>query len=249
MPKGICKSHSQIITQIYPGWNLKSCQQEVLLVFSTLYWLSGVIFLICGTLYGGKRVVTTKNFDPDLMIDLINRFKVTTTLLPPSGISSLLHSNNMKPLESLEVLLAGGSVVSKSLCASMKLFLPNGEIYTVYGMTESDFSTGSFNFQRYGSVGKPSPNVQLKIIDEAGENLGPNEQGEVCFKTAVTFLGYFEDPENTKDTVINGWVHSGDIGYFDDDEFLFIVDRKKELLKYNNFQVSSLTVQIDMKTF
>lgn len=218
-------------------WNLKSKDQEVLFSFSTLYWATGLIYLLTGTLYGAKRVITTKTFDPDLLIEIIDHFKVTTFFSPPSAVALLIHSKFLRPLKSLEIFMVGGSVVSKNLCESIRPFIPNGNIFPVYGTSEGDFLADSFNFNRFGSVGKPTMNVQIKIINEDEKNLGPNEEGEICYKTPVTFSGYFGDPEKSKESVKNDWVYSGDIGYFDDEGFLFIIDRKKDMLKFNNFQV------------
>lgn len=248
LPKGICKSHSQIVNQIYHYWNRKSHKQEVIFGFSTLYWLSGVLYLIIGTLYGGKRVITTKPFNPDLMIDILDRFQVNTCMSAPSAVVAILQSQKLKPFESLETFKIGGSIVSKSLCEAIKMYLPNGDAHSIYGMTEVDMTSGTFNSQRYGSVGQLAGNVKIKIIDEAENKLGPNEQGEICFKTLVLFLGYFNDLEKTRETVKDGWVHSGDIGYFDDDGFLFIVDRKKDLLKFNNYQVRSVCLKYSLNT-
>lgn len=218
-------------------WNLKSKSQEVLFNFSTLYWATGLIYLITGTLYGAKRVITMKTFDPDLMIEIFDRFQVTTTFAPPSAISSLVHSKNLRPLKSVEIFMVGGSVVSKNLCEAIHPFIPNGDIYPVYGTSEGDFLADAFYSNRFGSVGKPTMNVQMKIIDDSEKNLGSNEEGEICFKTPIAFSGYFDDPEKTKESINDGWIFSGDIGYFDNDGFLFIIDRKKDMLKFNNFQV------------
>lgn len=237
LPKGVCKSHSQIITQIFLNWALKSKKQEVLLNFSNFYWESGIIFLVVGSLYGGKRIITTKPFSAELITELCNHYEVTSTFAAPSALASLLHMKKPEPLTTVEYFLVGGSVVSKKLCESIKPRLLRGEICAVYGMTEVDLATDSFKYQRYGSVGTVAPNVRVKIIDEAGRSLGPNQQGEVCFQTPVKFLGYFADPEKTAEAFIGDWVLSGDVGYFDDDGFLFIIDRKKDMLKFNNYQV------------
>jgi 4-coumarate--CoA ligase len=247
-PKGVCKSHSQIIVQLAKMWDVKSVEQEVMFNYSTLHWLSGFFFLMIGTLYGAKRVITTEFFIADSFLNIVDRFKVSTFLAPPSSITILLQSKNLKPMESIEILMAGGSVVSKSLSDSIKPFIPNGNIYVLYGSTEVDFLTTSFKSQRYGSTGKASFNAEIKIIDDDGRKLGPNQTGEICSKTPITFSGYFDDPEKTKECFdADGWIYSGDIGYFDDDGFLFIVDRKKDMLKFNNFQVcpSELEEMID----
>jgi len=94
MPKGICKSNAQILQHLYRAWYIKAPKQEVLFTFSTLYWLSGVIILIVGSLYGGKRVITSKSFDAELFLDIVNRYQLTTCMLPPSALASLLHNKN-----------------------------------------------------------------------------------------------------------------------------------------------------------
>lgn len=229
-------------------WDIDSQGQEVFFNFSTLYWATGVIFLVIGTLYGGKRVITNRSFDVDHLIESINRFKVTTSLLPPYALASLIKHENVKALPSVKMFMTAGSIVSKQICEAVKPLLPNGEIVPLYGSSEGDFIADSFYFQLYGSVGKLSPNVHVKIIDEAERNLGPNQQGEICYKTEVTFSGYFDDPEKTVETIKDNWVYSGDVGYFDDDGFLFIVDRMKDMLKYNNFQVRFNSVKAQSKS-
>ena len=208
--------------------------------FSTLHWSTGILFLLCGTLYGAKRVITTRSFDSDLFMDIISRYKITTTFLVPYAISLLLKNSNLKPLETVTNMLAGGSVVSKKLCEAMAPYLLKCKLTTAYGSTESDSLTSSATHQRYGSVGKVFFNVQIKIIDEVENKLGPNETGEICYKTPIAFTEYLGDPEKTKEAIKNGWVYTGDIGYFDIDGFLFVIDRKKDMLKVNNFQVSSI---------
>lgn len=216
---------------------MKSSNQEVIMNFSTLHWLSGLLFLICGTLYGGKRVITTKLFSVDLFVELCSRYKITTTLMVPSAIISLIQESPHS-IESIKVILVGGATIPRGLCLSAQRFFPNGKIFAVYGMTEVDFSADSFRFQRDGSVGKVTTNICMKIIDESGKSLGPNQQGELCMKTPVMFSGYFGEPERTAEAINGDWVYSGDIGYFDNDGFLFIVNRKKDMLKYNNYQVN-----------
>lgn len=234
--KGICKSHKQVIKQLIPTWNVNMKTREVYFNFSTLFWLSGFAFLVTATLYGGKRVITTKEFSADLMIAICDHYKVTTFMCLPVILVKLLQCKNFKPLNSLEVCLVGGSVVSKNLCKAIKPYLPN-DCFPVYGTSEGDFLSSSFGVQRYGSNGQLLPNVQMKILDEVGKRLGPNEKGEICYKTPVLFSGYFDGPAETNATITNGWVHSGDIGYFDEDGFLFVVDRKTEILIFDGVLV------------
>lgn len=224
---------------MHPMWNFGFDKQEIYFNYSTLYWVTGVLFLVIGSLYGAKRVITGRPFSAALTIEIVNRFQPTTIHSAPSTIATLVKEKNLKPFESVKVLMLGGSKLSRSLYEAIAPFVPNGKVSSCYGITEGDFIAESFYCHRFESVGKPSPNVKIRIIDNVGNNLGPNETGEIMFSTAVTFLGYFDDPEKSAEAVNNGWVYSGDIGYFDDDGFLFLIDRKKEMLIYDNFQVRS----------
>jgi acyl-CoA synthetase (AMP-forming)/AMP-acid ligase II len=112
-----------------------------------------------------------------------------------------------------------------------------------YGMTETSPVTHSSPADpdqvKFGSVGVPAPNTECKIVDlESGEALGHNKEGEVCVRGPQIMMGYLNRPEATAATVDKeGWLHTGDIGYADDEGHFFIVDRAKELIKYKGFQV------------
>jgi 4-coumarate--CoA ligase len=94
-----------------------------------------------------------------------------------------------------------------------------------------------------GSVGELVPGQTLKVVDENGKMLGPNESGELLFKGSQRMMGYIGNEEATKFTIDqDGWLHTGDIGYFDNDKQFFIVDRLKELIKYKAFQVIFLQI-------
>jgi acyl-CoA synthetase (AMP-forming)/AMP-acid ligase II len=117
-----------------------------------------------------------------------------------------------------------------------------------YGMTESSALVLSTPYEeditkfirKPGTVGLPLPTVQMKVIcTTSGEALGPGQQGEVCIKSPCLMLGYINNPEATSATIDkDGWLHTGDIGYYDEDDYFFIVDRLKELIKYNAYQVA-----------
>ncbi|XP_059611752.1 luciferin 4-monooxygenase-like [Phlebotomus argentipes] len=90
-----------------------------------------------------------------------------------------------------------------------------------------------------GSVGLVTPKTWCKVVDpETGKALGPNKPGEVCFKGPSVMKGYYKNPKATQETIRNGWLHTGDIGYYDEKKNFYIVDRLKELIKYNSFQVA-----------
>lgn len=81
-----------------------------------------------------------------------------------------------------------------------------------------------------------------QVINEKGETLGPLQEGELCFKGPLIMKGYIGDEEATSATIKDGWLHTGDIGYYDNEEYIFVVDRIKELIKYKGYQVKQLNI-------
>lgn len=112
-------------------------------------------------------------------------------------------------------------------------------------MSETTLGTlGTKTIIKPGSVGEPIQGVYVKIIDENGKSLGPNQRGELCFKGDRIMKGYVNDPESTNKVIDeDGWLHSGDIAYYDEDNQFFIVDRIKELIKYNAYQVPPAEIE------
>lgn len=112
-------------------------------------------------------------------------------------------------------------------------------------MSETTLGTlGSESLIKPGSVGQPLKGIYAKVIDESGKTLGPNQQGELCFKGDKIMKGYINDPKATAETIDkDGWLHSGDIGYYDEDEQFYIVDRLKELIKYKAYQVPPAEIE------
>ncbi|XP_037920264.1 luciferin 4-monooxygenase-like [Hermetia illucens] len=237
--KGVCISHNSMLQQ-----NIFMFLQhtDILLCFSSLYWLSGVFTLIRGTILGVTRIITSQPFTPELMLRLIEQYRITSILTPPSQLAMMVECPEIKTkdLSSLREYLCGGSFVAPALCDKMAEYLQNGRITVVYGSTEAGGGcTMNVNPYKYGSVGKLIHNFQMRIVDDNGDALGPNENGEICVKPLYKFLGYYGRMEDLESVVDNeGWIHTGDIGHIDDDGFLFIADRKKEIMKYKNFQFS-----------
>ncbi|CAD7089737.1 unnamed protein product [Hermetia illucens] len=237
--KGVCLSHNSMLQQ---NIFISLEQTDILLCFSSLYWLSGVFSLLMGTILGLTRLVTSQPFTPELMLCLIEKYRVTSILTPPSQLALMLQCPDIKTrdLSSLREYLCGGSFVAPALCDKMEEYLPNGRMTVAYGSTEiGGICNINMNPFKYGSVGKLVHNFQMKIVDDNGIPLGPHENGEICVKPIQKFLGYYGRMEDLN-TVLDseGWIHTGDVGHMDDDGFLFIVDRKKEIMKYKNFHFS-----------
>lgn len=240
LSKGVCLSHAQLIAYTLRVWPVKS--DDVTLAFSSLYWITGMATLLLGTVSGATRIITTKPFSPEWLLDIIERFKVTQFFAPPGYLAQLLDCRQTKRanLSSITSCITGGSAVLEELRRSVSKLFPNADVYVAYGLSElGATATSNFPLIKPGSVGKPVFGAIFKIIDGNGNKLGPNEKGEICIKFEYSFLGYMGNEEQTRAIRdADNWIHTGDLGYFDDEHFLFIVGRSKEIIKYRNFQVT-----------
>lgn len=150
-------------------------------------------------------------------------------------------------LSSVKVIWSGAAPLSKEVEDAVKTRIKVPIVRQGYGMTEGSLSfTGQTDSNhKSGSVGVLRTGILGRVVDvESGENLKPFEKGELLFKGSCIMKGYINDIEATKNTVDeDGWLHSGDIGYYDDDGELYVVDRLKELIKYKGFQVPPAEIE------
>lgn len=232
--KGIMKSHRQFLEQISLYWRKNYTEREIIFDFATLYWVSSFDFFIIATLYG-KRVITSKRFSPQTLIDICNGYKVTAIYITTYRALKLLNYEKLVPLTTLQFLMAGGAPVPKDFCEAFAPYLPNGRLVADYGSSEVDWIAITFDGVRKGY--SLLPNNYVKILSD-GKKVGPNQIGEICVKPTALFSGYFGDATQYSDAILDKeWMLTGDLGYFDDDKYLFVVDRKKDLIKYEGHHI------------
>ncbi|XP_011872345.1 PREDICTED: 4-coumarate--CoA ligase 1-like [Vollenhovia emeryi] len=240
MPKGVELSNYTMLL-ISEDNNLDMTNVPTLW-FSSLYWISGVMLNV-KAITQGATVILYPDFDEETTCQLIEKFKVAVMFLSSSMINRFVRAGYVKKysLPSLKVILGGGAIIKPKVQEDLKSALPHVQILQGYGMTElGGLVTLQLPSHKNGSCGTVTKNVQIKIVDqESGKVLGPNQSGEIWVKSAIIMNGYYRNPEATKSTIDEeGWLHSGDIGYVDDDGELFIIDRIKELIKYRGYQIS-----------
>ena len=160
-PKGVCKSHKQILTD----FSLFPSQGQVPVFFqgSPIFWLSGFSILLSGTFSKCIRVVTSKPFNAEDFVNIINKYKVTNVVVPPYFLVSLLQTDNLKPLESIKYFVIGGAIVSDQMCEKFKPFIPNAIYVTGYGCTEEDGLAVNHTQKKMSGAGTVSNSVQLKV--------------------------------------------------------------------------------------
>lgn len=149
-------------------------------------------------------------------------------------------------LSSLKNISCGAAALSKEVEDKVReRFKGKVTIRQGYGMSETTYGIiGSLENIKPGSIGEVFLGAKVKVVDENGKSLGPNQPGELCFKSLRVMKGYINDPKATKETIdSDGWLHTGDIAYYDEDKQFFIVDRLKELIKYKAFQVAPAEIE------
>lgn len=242
----MCLSHAMILSSISQG--ILANATDVLLSFSSLYWLSGILFLLLGTMAGATRIITTDAFSPELHLRFIRQYKVSIALNAPHHLTLILKSAEIANADfsSLKLQATGGSKVPMHVKNELNSYLPNGHVYVGYGMSEvcGLISFDDPSAKHKDSVGRLVIGTHMKIVDDDGNRCGVNVDGEICLKMNYKCLGYYENKKSTDELFDDeGFIKSGDLGHFDEDGYLYIVDRKKDVLKYCNMQISPSDIE------
>jgi long-chain acyl-CoA synthetase len=201
----------------------------------------GLLVTIAG-LHSPEPTVTVlmRWFDPERFLELIAEHRLHASAVVPSMLQLLLS----QPLErydlgSLRFLSCGAAPLAPEVAEQFMRRVPSVSIRQGYGLTESAalISTNPVGREKPGSVGLPIPGSEVRILDEDGRALEPGEVGEICARSPGVMRGYWRSPEATAEALRDGWLHTGDLGYQDEEGYLFIVDRKKDLIIRGGFNV------------
>ncbi|XP_074263864.1 peroxisomal OPC-8:0-CoA ligase 1-like [Silene latifolia] len=213
-----------------------------------MFHIYGLVAFATGLLASGATIVVLSKFEMNDLLLAIAKYKVNYfPLVPPILVAMVNHADQIKKnydLSSLKHVLSGGAPLGKEVIEGFVEKFPNVVIMQGYGLTESTAigaSTDSLEESRkYGTAGLLSPSIEAKIVDpESGVALGVNQTGELWLRGPTVMKGYFNNPEATANTITSdGWLKTGDICYIDEDGYLFVVDRLKELIKYKGYQVA-----------
>lgn len=254
LPKGVMLTHRGLVTSVAQqvdgeNPNLYFHKEDVILCVLPLFHIYSLnsVFL-CG-LRVGAAILIMQKFEIVKLLELVEKFKVSIAPFVPPIVLAIAKSPevNKYDLSSIRTVMSGAAPMGKELEDAVRAKLPNAKLGQGYGMTEAGpllsmclaFAKEPFEVKS-GACGTVVRNAEMKIVDpETGASLPRNQAGEICIRGSQIMKGYVNDLEATKRTIDNeGWLHSGDIGYIDDDDELFIVDRLKELIKYKGFQVA-----------
>ena len=201
----------------------------------------GLLVTIAG-LHSPERgvAVLLRWFDPAAFLALIAEYQLQITAVVPTMLQILLS----QPLEdydlsSLRYVSSGGAPLATDVAEQFMRRVPSVSIRQGYGLTETAalISSNPIGKERLGSVGIPVPGTEVRILDERGREVPTGEVGEICARSPGVMVGYWHSPGATAEAIQEGWLHTGDLGYLDAGGYLYVVDRKKDLIIRGGFNV------------
>jgi acyl-CoA synthetase (AMP-forming)/AMP-acid ligase II len=258
LPKGVLVSQRAEILNCYHcaiALN-RFNDDDVNLLQTPIFHAASMVGLLSGPFSGGAIVLMPK-FEPGAVIELIESYKVNVTTMVPTMITMMLNHPSFAPerLQSLRSLTYGASPMPAALLQKLLELFPNLSIGQGYGMTEASsvltYLKPEDHFQgnpRLLSVGRAVTGVELCIQDEDGNTLPPGQTGEVCAKAGNYMTEYWRKPEATAEAFRDGWYHTGDAGYLDEQGYLFLVDRVKDMIVSGGENVYSVEVENAIST-
>jgi long-chain acyl-CoA synthetase len=254
-PKGVMMSHRGLFvaTMGYLAW-LPDVEDLSFAYVAGYFHFAGASALLYITMAGGTHVPLPK-FDPLLVMQAIQDHQVTNAVLVPTMINMLLSHPDFDKydLSSLRTCVYGGSPMPEALITQAMKRLPTWRFFQVFGMTETggfatilrwrDHLTEGPKAKRLRSAGQPAFGNEVKIVLPDGRTAPPDVLGEIVVRSDMLMSGYFNNPEATAAVLKDGWMHTGDAGTMDEDGFVYVADRIKDMIVTGGENVYSIEVE------
>ncbi|OZI60768.1 class I adenylate-forming enzyme family protein [Bordetella genomosp. 11] len=253
-PKGAILTHANfVIGNAFINaveWGITS--DDVFLVTTPLAHRTGLARLM-NSMGLGATLVVMERFDARQAVDIIEREYVTAAGMVPTVARMLMPilEEQASRCATLRHIIVTGEAFPIELKRRMIERLPGARLHSFFAMTEVGSVTvlnHEEQFTHPGSVGRVTPGVEVKLVDERGQRVSVDDVGEILVRAGeagrfTTMRGYYGRPEATAETIVDGWVHTGDMGRFDSDGYLYIVDRKKDMVLSGGFNIYTKEVE------
>ncbi|XP_044014577.1 4-coumarate--CoA ligase 1-like isoform X1 [Aphidius gifuensis] len=247
--KGVLHTHGSLGT-IFSNNNSNFHDQHkhVHTWFSTLTWISAFLSTIKGVLFKSTAIIHNCS-DVVESLKLFDKFKITMFVMGTGLANRLCKSKlNMSNynLSSVVQGIFGGVVITKIVENFLTKLFPNASLVSAYACTEFGLiSRGIIHPEKSTAVGKVSSGVMLKVIDpKTMRVLGAHEEGELCVKGSTIMAGYWKNPDATKKAIDpEGWYHTGDLGYYDEDGYIWVIDRLSLMINYKNHNIPATIIE------
>ncbi len=250
MPKGAMLTHDAVI------WQYVSCVADAAIAGDDLalhalplYHCAQLDVFLGPAIYVGSTNVITAKPTPDNLLTLLARYHITSFFAPPTVWISLLRSSQFDTTDLSRLIKGyyGASIMPVEVLREMARRLPNVKLWNLYGQTEiaplATMLGPEDQLRKPGSCGRAVLNVETRVVNDAMADVAPGEIGEIVHRSPHLMLGYFHDDERSKAAFEGGWFHSGDLATIDDEGYITVVDRKKDMIKTGGENVASREVE------
>lgn len=250
LPKGAQLTHEGVI------WQYVSCvvdaeitHDDRILHALPLYHCAQLDVFLGPAIYVGATSVITSKPVPENLLPLIERHKINSYFSPPTVWIALLRSPlfDQTDLSSLSKGYYGASIMPVEVLREIQKRLPRVRLWNLYGQTEiapvATVLKPEDQLRKAGSAGRATLNVETRIVNDAGEDVEVGEVGEIVHRSPQLMRGYYQDEERTRAAFDGGWFHSGDLGTIDEEGYITVVDRKKDMIKTGGENVASREVE------
>jgi fatty-acyl-CoA synthase len=249
-PKGVMLTHANL------AWkNLAHLVEfgftsaDLGLACGPLYHVGALDLTTTSLIAAGATTIVHRAFDAAAVVDEVERSRVTAVWLAPAMVNAILSLPDIeqRDLSSIRVVINGGEKMPIPLIERIQRVFPSAWFADAYGMTETvsgdTFLDRASIITKLGSVGRPCLYLELQLWDEDGNTVPAGEQGEIVMRGPKVFKGYWRDPDATSAAFTGGWFHTGDIGVRDEDGYLFIVDRLKDMIVSGGENIASSEIE------
>lgn len=235
-PKGVMMSNDNVWFATLSGvLTIDLTSRDTTLICLPLFHAAGLCMLLMPTLMAGAHATLLQGFDPDRVLSELERQKVTVSMLVPTMMLMVSQrpAFDGADLSAMRLIIAGAAPVPEPLLrtfAARKI-----PVSHCYGMTETTSLASSLAahkaMDKLGSCGRPTMMTEFRLIDGVGRTITtPGERGEVCMRGRCITRGYWNQPDTTAGAIRDGWLHSGDIAWFDTDGYFYVCDRLKDMV-------------------
>ena len=235
-PKGVKVTHANVLSDLHNlNYWMRHKEGGVYLHAAPIFHIADFPAMFTAAAFGARQVTIPK-FSARSFCETVEREQVSHTVLVPTMINLLTQFPEIEnyDLSSLEILAYGGSPMAPELIHQTRELLPNLKLVQVYGLSETGFLTGLQNHEhteaRLMSCGRPCPGIDVQVVDEDGKRVQAGHRGELVARGANVTCGYWNNPEETAQAFRDGLFRTGDIGYQDEDGYVYILDRLKDMI-------------------
>ncbi len=249
-PKGVMLSHRNLVSNTQSTVQyLKLTKDDSVLVILPFYYIYGNSLLLTHIACGGTVVIDNRFMYPEIVLDALEESRATGFSGVPSTFMIALNKSSIarRELKDLRYITQAGGAMAPEVTRQLIAACPNQEIWVMYGQTEAaprvTYLPPEMLEAKLGSIGIPVPGVEVKIADESGREVPIGETGEIRIHGPNVMLGYWNRPEETAGVIRDGWLVTGDLARRDDDGYIYVVGRKREIIKAAGHRVSAKEIE------